>query len=77
MRRKTGRHIKNLEGRTFNNWDVLSLSFVDKKGAHWACMCRLCGKVYDVRSDALQDGSSTKCRPCADFERKYGYARTV
>lgn len=70
-----GRKVKNLSGKKFNHWDVLNLSYTDKKGAHWACQCDLCEKVYDVRSDSLQSGGSTKCRSCAAIERIYGHAR--
>lgn len=69
--------VKNIAGKTFGNWNVMNLSYVDKHhGAFWTCQCELCGIVYDVRGDSLRDGSSTKCRPCA-IESRRKYARVV
>lgn len=71
-----GRPIKDLTGKTFGHWEVVSFSFVgknDHQDAYWACRCNLCGTVYDVRSDSLQSGHSTKCKRCAVIERTYGY----
>lgn len=66
--------VKDLTGKKFGYWEVLSFSYVDKKSgnAYWACQCGLCGRVKDVRSDSLQSGGSTKCGKCAALERIYG-----
>ena len=75
---RTGRPVKNLLGKKFNHWEVLNFSYICRHGdAKWACQCDLCGIVYDVRSDALQSGRSTKCRKCAAKERAYGYAGSI
>ena len=74
-------NIKDLTGKQFNHWEVLNLSFTGKgkhKDAYWACRCDICGRVYDVRSDLLQKGTSTKCVRCARNARWYGnYADTI
>lgn len=77
MRRKRGRPIKNLEGKQFGCWDVLSLSYVNNKGAYWSCMCKLCERVFDIRSDSLQSGGSTKCKRCAISIARYGHAGII
>lgn len=70
--------IKDLTGKKFNHWDVYQLSYIcDHGDAMWTCQCDLCGDFYSVRSDSLQSGNSTKCRRCANFESRYGYARTI
>lgn len=72
------RPVKNLLGKKFNHWEVLNFSHICKHGdAKWVCQCDLYGKVYDIRSDSLQSGRSTKCTACAALERKYGYARAI
>lgn len=72
------RPIKNLVGKKFNHWEVLNFSYICKHGdAMWVCQCDLCERIYDIRSDSLQSGRSTKCKPCATLERKYGYARAI
>lgn len=73
-----GRPIKNLLGKKFNHWEVQNFSYICKHGdAKWVCECDLCGKVFDVRSDNLQSGRSTKCKSCAAIERIYGHARAL
>lgn len=68
MARRIGTRTKDLTGKQFGRWEVLSLSFVGKgkhKDAYWACLCNGCDRVYDVRSDSLQSGNSTQCMKCA------------
>lgn len=72
--------VKDLTGKKFNHWEILRLSYVDKKShnAYFACRCDICGQVYDVRSDSLQRGTSTKCMRCARNIREYGdYANII
>ena len=70
--------VKILIGKKFGHWDILNFSHICNHGdAMWACQCDLCGRVYEVRSDSLQAGKSTKCKPCATLERKKGYARII
>lgn len=71
------RKFKDLTGRKFNHWEVLNFSFTDKRyNAYFACMCDLCERVFDVRSDSLQSGRSKKCKYCAARERMH-YARAI
>lgn len=73
-----GRPIKNLLDKKFGHWKVLNFSHICCHGdAKWTCQCDLCGAVYDVRSDSLQSGRSTKCKKCATKERTHGYARSI
>lgn len=66
--------VKDLSGKQFNHWEVLQLSYIDKKShnAYFACRCDICGRVYDVRSDSLQEGTSTKCVNCARNRKRCG-----
>lgn len=77
---KKGRKIKDLTGKRFGMWEVVNFSFIGKRthrDAYWACICHGCGDVYDVRSDSLQSGHSTKCKKCAVYERTYEHAKTI
>lgn len=69
-----GRPVKNLKGKTFGYWQVLE--FAGTRGNHtdayWKCRCKLCDRIFEVRSDRLQSGHSTKCKHCAAIERCYG-----
>lgn len=82
MRRKfyNKNEYKDLVGKQFGHWEVLSFSYMHKikRSAYFACRCNGCGKVYDVRSDSLQRGESTKCKSCAKKLLRYdGYANIV
>ena len=73
-----GRPIKNLEGRQFGKWEVLGLSYINKRRkTYWACRCGDCGKVFDVRSDSLTRGKTHRCHKCAAIERTYGNAGAI
>lgn len=75
-----GRPIKDLAGKRFGYWKVLNFSFCGKNShqdAYWTCQCTLCGKLYDVRSDGLQSGHSTKCKKCARLTGRGKYARFI
>lgn len=72
--------VKDLTGKRCGLWDVQHFSFIGKGthgDAYWSCVCRGCGKVYDVRSDSLQSGHSTKCAQCSLNERKHRHARII
>lgn len=72
--------VKDLSGRQFGLWEVKRFSFIGKgnhRDAYWRCICRGCGNSYDVRSDSLQSGHSTKCRECSFHERKYRHAKVI
>lgn len=53
---------EDLTGRHFGAWRVLRLARPGGAGHHpvWECRCA-CGKVKDVRGDALTRGLSTSC----------------
>jgi len=59
----------DLTGKTFGEWNVLSLA---KKGTNiqtkWHCMCS-CGREYDIAQSSLVNGKSTKCRTCGNTGR--------
>lgn len=70
--------FNDLTGKKFGAWEVEGFSYFDKKhNAKFVCLCTLCGDRYDVYGLNLQSGGSTKCRKCAQLERRYGYARVI
>ncbi len=55
-------------GRVFGEWEVLG--FAKNTGAPdynhiWSCLCRGCGKTYEVNKESLVLGVSTRCLKCA------------
>lgn len=72
--------VKDLTGKKFNHGKFFDYLTLTKKShnAYFACRCDICGQVYDVRSDSLQRGTSTKCMRCARNIREYGdYANII
>lgn len=57
--------MKNLTGKTFNSWTVISFS---RKAANnkqiWLCKCA-CGLEKEVESYNLTSGRSKSCRKCS------------
>lgn len=53
--------VKNLEGKEFNYWTVLSRAENNKRGhAKWLCKCK-CGKEKKIISSTLINGTSKSC----------------
>lgn len=74
------RKVKDLTGKKFGLWKIEVFAFIGKgshRDAYWKCTCRGCGRTYDVRSDSLQSGHSTKCAQCSWNERKQRHARII
>lgn len=68
----------DLTGKVFGAWEVLGRSDANRKskGAMWKCRCNLCGRVYDVSSNSLRRGDTTKCRSCsAKLSQVHPYAK--
>jgi len=74
---KIGRPIKNILDQEFNYWKVLEFSHVQNGNACWKCQCQLCGDIYPVLATNLKSGDSTKCKKCANAERRQHYARAI
>lgn len=51
---------KNLEGKKFGEWTVLSFSHRENKLTYWLCKCS-CGKERSVLSANLKNGASSSC----------------
>lgn len=51
---------KDLEGKTFGSWKVVSYSGYYKKRDWWSCTC-VCGKTKDVQQRILLSGESKSC----------------
>lgn len=52
---------KNLTGRVFGNWVVLSFSHSTKHGdQYWVCKCK-CDTIKPVNGGSLKSGKSTNC----------------
>jgi len=61
--------INERPGKTYGNWTVLKFDKVDLYGdARWFCRCEICGEIRSVKGYTLRNGTSTKCRRCADKE---------
>lgn len=59
-------NFKDLTGKTFGNWTVLSKSNTCKnKKIRWNCIC-VCGNKEEVEGHNLTNGASTQCRNCAN-----------
>lgn len=63
------RFLKNLIGRVFGRWTVLSLDASYAKRSKWMCRCS-CGSIRSVFANALLVGDSTKCSKCAGLSRR-------
>lgn len=54
----------DLEGRQFNEWEVISYVGKNKHGIHvWNCKCS-CGNTFSVAYGNLKSGNSKKCYSC-------------
>lgn len=51
---------ENLIGRTYNFWKVLNYAGKKNNKMFWKCQC-ICGKIKDVRSDTLKNGTNASC----------------
>lgn len=62
-----GKEKSDLQGKRFGELVAISqfcrLDIKQKERPYWRCQCD-CGNEYDVRADALQNGSTTSCRFC-------------
>ena len=67
-----GDTLKDLTGKTFNNWYVIERAPNRKKALMWLCECRLCGAKKEVAGTSLKSGTSRNC-VCV---RKNGLHRT-
>ena len=57
---------KDLTGKTYGSWKVIRYAGTNKHGyAMWDCKCNLCNETYQVVSQSLTSGRSTKCRKCS------------
>lgn len=56
-------------GDKFGEWTVISFARRDSKSTYWNCRCS-CGTEKEVRQTILKNGTSTRCRACADKARR-------
>lgn len=67
----------NLLGKFFGEWEVIDTA--EKRygyRSYWLCVCK-CGKLKEVYSQTLLNGSSTKCNYCniRQINTKHGYTK--
>lgn len=63
--------IHEKSGARYNDWTIRQFHKIDSHGdARWWCTCERCGRDYSVKGYTLRNGQSTKCRQCADKERR-------
>lgn len=67
-----GDTLKDLSGKTFNNWKVIERAPNRKRAVMWLCECSLCGTIKEVAGTSLKSGASKNCT-CV---RKIGLHRT-
>lgn len=69
--------FKDLSGRSFGAWLVLSYAGTDGSGATWMCVCE-CGTERSVKASSLLGGRSTACgctRDVAKWATHHGHQR--
>lgn len=56
---------KDMKGQTFGSLTVIQKSTRTnaKQQVYWICECH-CGRLLEVRGDALRNGISTQCSIC-------------
>ena len=66
----TGRKVIDITGQHFGKWTVIELALRRGAGkcAKFLCVCE-CGNKAVISGHSLREGSSTKCKACADKER--------
>jgi len=71
MRGKGTHRIKNIVGKEFNNWTVLSRVESDPKTkcSIWLCRCK-CGVEKTVHYGALTTGQRKQCRKCSALSQR-------
>lgn len=67
----TAHNFKDLTGKTFHKWEVISRAENSKRNqAQWNCKCLGCGSFFVVASYNLLSGGSKKCKQCGN--KKHG-----
>lgn len=56
-----GDKLKDLTGKTFNNWRVIKRAPNRKRAVMWVCECGLCGAIKEVAGTSLKSGMSKNC----------------
>lgn len=64
---------KNLKNQVFGQWTILKYDGIAREGpgignSFWWCKCS-CGYEKSVQAQTLLNGTSTKCRECADKQQ--------
>ena len=66
-------NFKNLEGLSFGGWTVLK-DTLKRSPTMFLCKCD-CGRVFEVRSGDLLNGSSKSCKHCSNETHKLSKTR--
>lgn len=53
--------LKDLTGKTFNNWYVIKRAPNREKAVMWLCKCNLCETIKEVAGTSLKSGTSKNC----------------
>lgn len=62
--KKPGGRFKDLTGKVFASWTVVSYAGTNKFGqAQWVCRC-LCGRTYVRSGSSISTGQSVRCSVC-------------
>jgi len=66
--------MKELKGKHFGEWSVITEAEKKNGKLHWWCECS-CGVIKEVSQLNLMHGKSTKCKSCSYKQRdiKHGY----
>lgn len=64
--------IKNLNGKTFGNLEVIEFHELTKQGAIWKCKC-ICGNETFVRGNHLSAGKIKSCSNKNQYYEQNGY----
>lgn len=56
--------FKDLTGRQFENWYVISKAKNRKDKVYWLCECK-CGNIKEVQATSLINGKSKSCGKCS------------
>lgn len=55
---------KQMAGKTYNNWKVVSESYTRRKIVYYNCLCLLCKTEHTVDGRNIRSGASKQCRSC-------------
>lgn len=57
--------IKDLTGKVFGEWKVVSFAGLRRHASTWRCLCSGCSKIVVVLGASLLNGSSLRCMKCS------------